>query len=397
MVKTPRLIQQMDNSIIEKIYISTLRFLGQFTVEETYAMVVEEAVKLVDAEYGSVLLESDGKLVRVYASSPLAYQTQIRKGANTYKSFKTGRAILATIEEMERAHPELKEFGVRSTIFIPLSNKGKSIGVLTINSKKNHNFTKQQLEAMQLFGSMASLAIRKNQLYDETKKALETRDMFISMAAHELRTPLTAIHGYGQLLTKKLTITNSPESRWARHLTSECTRLMILVNDLLEINRIRRGQLNYNWKECDLGEIMERVVNNFPFRFTEHELFYKNLVHDHDYKIIGDYDKLIQVIDNVLDNAVKFSAKGEPITLKLSSNDKFIKITISDKGKGIKKEDLPKVYDRYFRGSNHLVEGMGLGLYLTRNIISQHHGTVQLRSKENKGTDVIISLPKGRA
>jgi signal transduction histidine kinase len=297
---------------------------------------------------------------------------------------------------MKKAHPELIGFGVRSTLFIPLSNRGKSIGVLTLNSKKNHDFSQHELSVMQLFGSMASLAIRKNQLYDETKSALETRDMFISMAAHELRTPLTAIHGYGQLLRKKLALLDSNEARWAQHLTNESTRLMILVNDLLEINRIRMGQLNYNWKECDLNEILQRVVANFPFRFADYDLIYKNTLKKSNSTIIGDYDKLLQVIDNVLDNAVKFSERGSRIGLKLSSAGKYLKISITDTGKGIKKEDLEKVYERYFRGSNHLTEGMGLGLYLTKNIITQHHGTVQIKSKENKGTSVIINLPKGK-
>lgn len=387
----------MDDSIIEKIYVSTLKFLDQFTVEQTFTMIVDEAIKLVDAEYGSILLEQENQLVRVYASSQIAFQTQIRKRANTYKAFRTGKSILATIEDMEKAHPELKEFGVRATLFIPLSNRGKSIGVLTLNSKKNRNFTKHELYVMQLFGSMASLAIRKNQLYEETKKALESRDLFISMASHELRTPLTAIHGYGQLLVKKLNNSQSTEGRWAKQLTNESTRLMILVNDLLEINRIRQGNLNYNWKQCDLNEILERVVANFPFRFADNFLIYKNLVRDNQFFVIGDYDKLLQVIDNILDNAVKFSNKGSVVSIKLSSSVKFLKIVISDTGKGIKKEDLAKVYERYFRGSNHLVEGMGLGLYLTKNIISQHRGTVQIKSKENKGTSVIINLPKGKA
>jgi signal transduction histidine kinase len=397
MKKVSSRLFSMDDSIIEKIYVSTLRFLDQFTVEQTFAMIVDEAIKLVDAEYGSILLDQDGQLVRVYASSPIAFQTKIRKGANTYQAFRTGKSILATIQDMEVAHPELKEFGVRSTLFIPLSNRSKSIGVLTINSKKNQDFAKHELYVMQLFGSMASLAIRKNQLFEETKKALESRDLFISMAAHELRTPLTAIHGYGQLLAKRLNMKNTTEGRWAKQLTNESTRLMILVNDLLEINRIRLGKLNYNWKQCDLNEILERVVANFPFRFTENSLKYKNLVRDDEFRVIGDYDKLLQVIDNILDNAVKFSAPGAEVNIKLSSSAKFLKIMISDNGKGIKKEDLEKVYERYFRGSNHLVEGMGIGLYLCKNIISQHHGLIQIQSKENKGTDVIISLPKGTA
>jgi signal transduction histidine kinase len=156
------------------------------------------------------------------------------------------------------------------------------------------------------------------------------------------------------------------------------------------------GQLNYNWKECDLNEILQRVVANFPFRFADYDLIYKNTLKKSNSTIIGDYDKLLQVIDNVLDNAVKFSERGSRIGLKLSSAGKYLKISITDTGKGIKKEDLEKVYERYFRGSNHLTEGMGLGLYLTKNIITQHHGTVQIKSKENKGTSVIINLPKGK-
>ena len=173
----------MDSSnILERIQTAGLKFLVPLTLEETYQTIVQEAIKLIDAEYGSILLEENNEWKRVYASSKLADKTESRKKGNTYKAFTQNKVIIADIKETAKFHPELKKQGVKSSIYIPLIYKDKAIGVLSINAKKKVEQTDSELKTLKLFGSMASLVIRKAQLYKETQDALDTRDFFISLS-----------------------------------------------------------------------------------------------------------------------------------------------------------------------------------------------------------------------
>lgn len=384
---------KLEDHSIEAIYKSSLKFLVPLDGKETLATIVGEATKLVNGAYGSILLSINRKLIRVYASNPLAFKTQFRKNGNTYKCFYSKKPILATIKDMQKAHPELKTAGIRSTIFIPLTNKGKSIGVLTVNSKLHKDFSDYQMHILQLFGAMASLAIRKTQLYSEIKDALEMRDMFISMASHELRTPLTTINGYMDLLKKKIQIEDPIAKSWMQELSNEIERLNLLVKELLEINRIKSGNFQYMFKESNITEITNRAVKTINFGYPDKKIIVENKV-GVDGVVVGDYDKLLQVINNVLENAAKYSPNDKEIKLILSKKNHQLKITVKDRGIGIPQKELPHIFQGYVRGKNHNREGLGLGLFLTKSIIDKHLGSIKIKSLENKGTTVEILLPK---
>lgn len=386
----------IEYKIIEGIYKASLKFLEPLNAKDTLSTIVHEAVKLVDGDYGSILLMHNKELVRVYASAAIAYQTKIRPNGNTYTCFRTGKPVLDSIKKMQEAHPELKSAGICSTIFIPLTNKGKSVGVLTVNSKKNKEFSYYQLHILQLFGSMASLAIRKTQLYDEIKKALEVRDMFISMASHELRTPITTISGYVQLLQTKMKNEKGITKIWMDELGRELERLTLLVKELLEINRIKSGNLQYNFKESNITEIVNRAVKTIEFGHPDKRIQLENKL-DEDDVVIGDYDKLLQVVNNILENAAKYSGDNKDIKLVLSKRNNQLRIVVKDQGIGIPEKELPDIFKGYVQGKNHNREGLGLGLFLTKSIIEKHLGTIKIKSLENKGTTVEISLPRVRA
>lgn len=384
-------------NILEKVNRSAIKFLEPLAPQETYATVVNEAVKLVGAEYGTIMLQQEGELRRVYSSAPVGYITKSRKRANTYKAFTWKKVIVAPISEIGRAHPEVKAYGgIKWTIFIPLSYRGQSIGVLSINSRSDEKFNNKELNILKLFGSLASLAIRKTQLYYETQKALETRDLFISIAAHELRTPLTTINGYIQLLGGKLKGKGSAESRWTEELSWEAYRLTQLVNELLEVNRIKSGSLHYVWHECHLKEVIQRAISNLQFSFPNRKVSVMDNAEDDNDVVVGDFDKLIQVIINLLENAAKFSPESSEIVLDLKCSKQYILIRVVDKGNGIHEKELSKVFEDFYRGSDQTTAGMGLGLFLSKNIIAQHHGSIDICSKINRGTTVEVKLPVAR-
>lgn len=386
----------MEEKILEKIYNSGLKFLVPLTPQETYELIVKEAMKLVRAELGSMYIYEGGELKKVYASSEILYSIKPRKNGITYSVFKTKKPQILSHEVIESIHPELQETLARSDIILPLAYKNKSVGVLTVMSVKNNYFTQRELEILKLFVPLASLAVRKTQLYDETKQALESRDLFISMAAHELRTPLTAINGYAQLLYSKLSQTDTREGGWAEQLYYECIRLNNLINDLLEINKIRNGQFVYDFKECKLEDLIKRAINNIHFVYPQRKFVFNDNNIKKDVYIIGDFDKILQSIVGILENAAKFSSSEMEVLITLEIDEKNATIRVRDYGVGIDKKDLPKIFENYFVGKNHDKEGMGLGLFLAKNVFHRHRGGITISSKKGKGTTVTMKLPIAR-
>lgn len=173
-----------------------------------------------------------------------------------------------------------------------------------------------------------------------------------------------------------------------------CTeRLIDLVNELLEVNRIKEGQFQYFFREHSLKEIIRRALADFRFSHLSCKISFHNKLNINKDSIIGDFDKLLQAILNVLDNAAKYCAPNTEIVMTLKSTSEDFVLSIKNHGKGIPKKDFPEIFNKFYKG-NGPEEGLGLGLYLVKNIISQHRGSVKIFSKENKDTTVEIRLPR---
>lgn len=381
-------------TILEKIYESTLKFLSPLDSEETYRIIIEEAIGLIGGNNGRIFL-FDGRDFRcVYNSSDKMPIFEPRKRGNVYISFSKKKAFIVYEKEVKKTYPKLKSSGVRSIMYIPLVNQGVAYGVIVIRSRKDQKFKQSELTILKLFGSLASMSIRKTQLYEEVRKALETRDLFISLASHELRTPLTTLNGYVQLLLNKMNNKKKIEKKWILELAFESQRLKNLINEFLEINRIKTGKLQYDWQECRIRDVVNRSVTNFKFNYPTRKLVLKDKLGSMKDKVIADPDKLAQVFDNVLENANKYSPANRKILLHLAYVSSFFILEIEDEGQGIKEKDLPQVFEGFYKGENSLHEGMGLGLFLSKNIIDSHRGEISMQSKINKGTRVRIKIPR---
>ena len=380
---------------LEKIYQASLKFLVPLTPEETYRILVHEAMKLVGGESGAVILENDGLLQTVYKAAPMNFPNfKIRKRGFTYRAFKERHAFIIHANELSTAHPEVEKTGVKSAAFIPLAYKNKSIGVLIIRTHNRGYFTQSEPLALQSFGAMASIAIRKAQLYDETIKALQTRDLFVSMAAHEFRTPLTTIGGYSQLLINKLPPKTS-QFKWAKELYWEVGRLTSLVNEFLDVSKIQGGKFRFTFHEHSFNQIIQKAISEFQFGQAEHQVIFKNKLNKTEDRIICDFEKMLQMINNLIENAAKFSDPETKIILTLRYSKRDLTLTIRDYGIGISKEELPRIYEAFYQNKTER-GGAGLGLFLVKNIVEAHHGHINIDSKEGKGTTVEVKFPKAK-
>lgn len=385
----------MEN-ILEKICNLALKFIQPLSPEEVYSTIVKEGVSLMDARYGSLILEQDGELKICSSDLPLSAEFHINKINLFFKMINHGQVLVRGAGETPKILGKLGKEDIKSHIFIPLYSRRGIVGFLIIHSSKDVKLTTKQQNALKLFGSLVSLVVRKTQLYDEAQKALELRDLFISVAAHELRTPITTIHGYVQLLHNKMKKENTPQSRWVRELHSESLRLTSLVNELLETSRIKTGQLQYVWKECNIKDVIEQSVEAFKLNHPHREVVLNYERGKHLSLVVGDYGKLIQVLNNVLDNAAKFSSATTPVLIALKIKTPFVIIQVQDEGEGIDKKDLSRIFDGFYKGGKSSQKGIGLGLYLAKSIIEEHHGSIHLHSRVSRGTLVEIRLPTVR-
>ncbi len=383
----------MDKTL-EKIYNAALKFLVPLSIEETYETIVKEAIKLVNAVNGSILLEQYGVMRRVYASRPTLYDFQPRKRGFAYKVYSSKMPRVVPVRQIAKVHPEITRTKAQYDVFIPLSYKNQTIGVLTVMSQNDKSQSKRDLNILKLFGPLATLAIIKTQLYDETTTALKIRDLFISMASHELKTPVTTITLYTQLVQRTLAGGVMPDKKWIDTLAAEVERLSKLINELLHVDQARDGNFTFYFRNCSLREIILRAIRDFATIHSDYQIIFDDKTDHSKDTVHVDFDKLLQVMFNLLNNAAKFSKPGSAIIVRLENSASIARLCVQDSGKGITKEDLPHIFDRFYRGSGNTHEGMGLGLYLTKQIIDAHKGNIYVDSQVGKGTTIEILLPK---
>jgi signal transduction histidine kinase len=382
-----------SQTVYERVYAAALKLLYQHTPEKTYATIVKEAMKLVGAKYGSLFLFPQGDVIRAYASHDSLYQITPRKKGHTWNVYSVQKPYILHFKKLKSLHPEIAKLHIGTDIGVPLSYNDKPFGVLSVMSSEEIDFTQEQLLILQLFSPLASLSLRNTQLYTEVKTSLQEQDLFISMAAHELKTPLTSISIYSQLLLREDVENNKVTMQSKEKMFHEIQRLSKLVNELMQISQIKKGRLQFDMKKCNLNNIIEVAVTNFQNGDNKHKFRFKNLLGENAVFIKGDADKLTQVITNLLTNASKFSKNNSFIDITISRENTRNVIKVRDYGIGIDEKDLPRIFEGFYKASFATKEGLGLGLFLVKNIVDAHKGTIIVKSKKDKGTTFVISLP----
>lgn len=234
-------------------------------------------------------------------------------------------------------------------------------------------------------------------LYRRLEEADRMKDDFLAMAAHELRSPLTVIRGYADIL-KKITGL-SPENReYLERIDISAAGLVSLIGDILDVSRLEQGRMKFELEEVRINEVLAPVVESFKMSAQEKglALFFESAS---DVKIIADAERLKQVMVNVIGNAIKYTKEGE-VRAKLSTerkkDGKKLVVRVSDTGTGISAEDQAHMFEKFFRVKSEEtreIQGTGLGLWITREIVRQMRGEISIESIRGKGTDVVLAFP----
>ena len=237
-------------------------------------------------------------------------------------------------------------------------------------------------------------------LHDTTEQEKEERErrLFVSNVSHELRTPLTSVKSYLEALDEgALYEPVAPD--FIKVSLNETNRMMRMVTDLLHLSRIDNASGHLDVELINFTAFITFILNRFDkIRAQDQEKKYE-LVRDYPITSVWieiDTDKMTQVIDNILNNAIKYSPDGGKITVSMKTTDDQMILSISDQGLGIPKEDLPKIFDRFYRvdkARSRAQGGTGLGLAIAKEIIKQHNGFIWAKSEYGKGSTFTIVLP----
>ena len=237
-------------------------------------------------------------------------------------------------------------------------------------------------------------------LHDTTEQEKEERErrLFVSNVSHELRTPLTSVKSYLEALDEgALSEPVAPD--FIKVSLDETNRMMRMVTDLLHLSRIDNATSHLDVEMINFTAFITFILNRFDkMRGPDEEKKY-DLVRDYPITSVWieiDTDKMTQVIDNILNNAIKYSPDGGKITVTMKTTDDQMILSISDQGLGIPKQDLPRIFDRFYRvdrARSRAQGGTGLGLAIAKEIIKQHEGFIWAKSEYGKGSTFTIVLP----
>ena len=365
------------------------------------------------------ILDSKGDLLRLATSHDehgrsapstevLRYSSDLEAPHGPAHVFATGEPeifndlsdeILRAVARDDEHYRAARELRLCSSMSVPLNVRGLNIGVLTFGSAgPDRRYGPEDLAFAQDLAGRASAAIENARLYRDAREAVRARDEFLSIASHELKTPLTTLQLQVQGLIRRIRsgVRESPVETVAARLTTaerQVERLTGLINNLLDISRITAGRLDLDLEPVDLCAVVRegaaRAREDSSRAGCEIRL-------DADGPCMGRWDRLRieQVVTNLLSNAVKYGA-GRPIEIAVGGDEVLARLTIRDHGIGIPPEHQARIFERFERAvSDRHYGGLGLGLWIVRQIVDALGGSIIVESESGKGSVFTVNLPR---
>lgn len=291
-----------------------------------------------------------------------------------------------------------RQAGVGPILIAPIAAGERRLGVLEVFTSREPIFAEDDLAFVELMAQQAAVILESRTLIDDAarvraaEEAARMKEDFVSAAAHDLKTPLTTITAQAQLLERRAEREGrTSELAGIRRLVRETGQLSRLVEELLDASRLERGALPMQREPGDLAEIAREVAAR-ERQGSERV----DVVADGAVRGLYDPERIRQLIDNLVENALKYSPAESPVEVKVWSEGSSGRLAVTDRGIGIPPEDMPHVFERFRRGSNvdhRRFAGIGLGLYICRGIVEQHGGRVWVESAAGRGTTFHVALP----
>lgn len=281
---------------------------------------------------------------------------------------------------------------VVSYLAVPVfSRSGDVLGGLFFGHPEPGKFTKEHENIVVSIAAQAAIGIDNAKLYEEVKALNDKKDEFIGLASHELKTPLTSISGYLQIINRLKS--DAESQKFIDKTLHQVKKLTSLVSDLLDVSKIEAGKLQLGIEQFDIKPVVEGAIELIKHSNNNYNISLQTSI---DSLIIsGDPHRIEQVLINLLTNAIKYSPGMDKVELFLNTKGNKVMIGVKDYGVGIAADNLKQVFSRFYRveGANPNISGLGIGLYLSHEIVTRHKGKLWVESDLGNGSTFWLSLP----
>ncbi|RZA09805.1 MAG: PAS domain S-box protein [Proteobacteria bacterium] len=405
--------QKARASQLQKLAETSLKLNSTLALNEKLSLLTEQARHIVGAHQAALRIEPRGDETAPHLSSSFSSKAKNSR-ENLLAPIHSGlyQHVLHLNQVVKFTQAELETNPIfrqgreggpprHGLLAAPLVNtRGEAIGVLKLSDKYDGEFSESDVGIFAQLAQIASAAIENAQLLEREQAAVIARDEFLSIASHELKTPLTSLKLQSQIFTRMVQ-KGDPRAYDPTRLnavmdqtTRQVTRLTRLVDDMLDISRIRTGKLSITLEPGSFAELVRESAERMQ------PLFRKEKAPDPQVTILADGSvnldtvRMEQVINNLLTNALRYG-KGSVVEVQLEESDSALILKVSDQGIGIDQANLEKIFDRFERAvSANEVSGLGLGLFISRQIVRAHGGRIWAESRAGKGTSFYVELPK---
>jgi signal transduction histidine kinase len=277
-----------------------------------------------------------------------------------------------------------------------LANAADAIGKgnfdVTIRPRSSDDLLGNSLKRMKK--DLHHFTLQREKAQKETLRLLNKKDEFISIVSHELKTPVTSLKAYTQILqSESLAAGNSKKEGMFSRMDAQVNKLTNLINDLVDISKVQDGQLIYSMRNFKLNDLVSEIVDEIQRTTKTHQI---TIQQNPLLKVYADRERIGQVLSNLLNNSIKYSANSNKVVVNLVVHETKAICSVQDFGIGIVKDQQDKIFDRFYRvtGENlYTYPGWGLGLYISKEIIKRHNEKIWVQSEVGKGSAFYFSLP----
>jgi two-component system CheB/CheR fusion protein len=393
----PILLKGPDGKLLRKYVNITCQIFGDDGGEPEGLMVfVYDITDLIAAQ--SQIRENESNLMRILEALPVMTWTNKEDGTVSFYNQKWYRYTGVNFDEQKWGgwksiiHPD--DYNVTLRAFKKALENGGPFEIENRYLKKDGKYRWHLNRAIPIFyGGQITMWVGTATDIHEQKISEQKKDEFLSIASHEMKTPLTTAIAYIQLIEQSLAEKDGANKLYATKALNSMTRLTQLIAELLDVSKIQHGKLPYCIKELDFNALVDNAIESIHYVSPGYKITKKGNVSK---LLLGDKERLTQVLINLLSNAVKYSPHNKDIVVDIKQKKAEVVVSISDKGIGIYKDQLEKIFERYYRVNQQdaiKFQGLGIGLYITYEIIKRHGGKLWVESTYGVGSTFYFSLP----
>lgn len=306
-------------------------------------------------------------------------------------------SLMAAVAQDDHHLEILRAVGMGSVIMVPLTARDRTLGAIAlVNEPGGRRFWPADLAFAEDVGRRAALAVDNARLYRQARAAIAARDEVMGVVSHDLGNPLSAIFVGTRLLKRSLEKEDAPAAthRQVDDIRRAAAQMERLIGDLMEIQRIEAGHLAITPAPCSTRTLVDDACRSMEPLAEEKEIRLTREIHADDPAVYADHARIMQVLSNLIGNAIKFTPEGGRVTVSAAENGGAVVFEVKDTGSGIAADELPHVFDRFWQSRHGNRRGVGLGLAITRALVEAHGGDIDAESEEGAGSTFRFTLPR---